>query len=65
MELKHYFPPTGDGKLEVLTKHFAIRKPNGDILLNVDGDEVIMAADKMKVTGILLFVVSNPIIFII
>lgn len=41
----------GDGKLEVLTKQFTIRKPSGDILLNVDEEEVILAADRMRVSG--------------
>ncbi|XP_035211717.1 delta-sarcoglycan-like isoform X2 [Stegodyphus dumicola] len=41
----------GDGRLEAVANMFTIKRPNGDILLNVDGNEVIMAADKMRVTG--------------
>ncbi|XP_055934292.1 zeta-sarcoglycan-like [Argiope bruennichi] len=41
----------GDGRLDLLTSQFTIRKPSGDILLKTDGKEVIMAADKMRVTG--------------
>ncbi|CAL1283121.1 unnamed protein product [Larinioides sclopetarius] len=41
----------GDGRLDLLTSQFTIRKSTGDILLKTDGKEVIMAADKMRVTG--------------
>ena len=41
----------GDGRMELLASQFTVKKYTGDILLKVDGKEVIMSADKMRVTG--------------
>ncbi|KAG8199673.1 hypothetical protein JTE90_022123 [Oedothorax gibbosus] len=41
----------GEGRMELLASQFTVKKYTGDILLKVDGREVIMSADKMRVTG--------------
>ncbi|XP_054707649.1 delta-sarcoglycan-like [Uloborus diversus] len=41
----------GEGKLEVFTKQFLVRKANGEIVLRVDNTGTNMSARKMRVTG--------------
>ncbi|XP_015905217.1 delta-sarcoglycan [Parasteatoda tepidariorum] len=41
----------GDGRLDVYTSQFIVKKPNGDVLLKINEDEVIMAANRLRVSG--------------